>query len=222
MKKRYAVLIAAVAFLLGTMAGGVNIAGAENPIWLYVNGKSIPDTIMVNGRVYVPIRAVAETMGASVGWDQRTNTAYVASQRDALTEIEIVGPPEFQRAMRDGLELLKAKAPEEYKLCGKYIRRIEINKNYESRTGTFGHDMIMYIQPDYKPDPYWWASAIAHEATHTKQIYEAKIMTQEEEELEATDVSMSVLRKTGAPKRTIDYLQKELEAKWWEKSPMKN
>jgi len=216
-KKRYAVLILALAFLLGTLTN----AGAENPIWLYVNGKLISNLIMVDGRVYVPIRAVAENMGATVGWDQRTNTAYVASQRDALTEIEIVGPLEFQKAMRDGLELLKAKAPEEYKFVGRYVGKVSADNTIKSGLSGY-NDMSVFITSDYKPDPYWWAGAFVHEGTHNEQIYNVRGGTIEQLEMEAVKNQLEVLRKINAPAWIVDYVRKSPATKWWEQSPIKN
>ncbi|WP_212734471.1 peptidoglycan DD-metalloendopeptidase family protein [Paenibacillus terrae] len=40
-----------------------------------VNGKSIEDGVLINGKTYVPLRAVGEALGATVGWDGKTNTA---------------------------------------------------------------------------------------------------------------------------------------------------
>lgn len=45
-----------------------------------VDGQSVGDTIIVNDKVYVPLRSVGETMGAHVAWDEATETAYVTSE----------------------------------------------------------------------------------------------------------------------------------------------
>ncbi|MGG1618250.1 M15 family metallopeptidase [Paenibacillus sp. NRS-1781] len=42
-----------------------------------VNGKSIEDGVLINGKTYVPLRAVGEALGAIVDWDNKTNTATV-------------------------------------------------------------------------------------------------------------------------------------------------
>ncbi|WP_052647008.1 peptidoglycan DD-metalloendopeptidase family protein [Paenibacillus terrae] len=42
-----------------------------------VNGKSIEDGVLINGKTYVPLRAVGEAWGATVEWDNKTNTATV-------------------------------------------------------------------------------------------------------------------------------------------------
>lgn len=44
-----------------------------------VNGTKVQDAVLINDRVYVPLRSVGETMGADVSWDDATKTAYVTS-----------------------------------------------------------------------------------------------------------------------------------------------
>ncbi|WP_328802041.1 glycoside hydrolase family protein [Paenibacillus sp. LX16] len=42
-----------------------------------VNGKRIEDVVLINGTTYVPLRSVGEVMGATVNWNDKTNTATV-------------------------------------------------------------------------------------------------------------------------------------------------
>jgi len=42
---------------------------------VYVNTEKIEDGFILEGRVYVPLRAVGEAFGAKVGWDNKTKTA---------------------------------------------------------------------------------------------------------------------------------------------------
>ncbi|GJM84116.1 hypothetical protein HMSSN139_66120 [Paenibacillus sp. HMSSN-139] len=42
---------------------------------VYVNGEKIEDGFILEGRVYVPLRAACEALGAKVGWDNKTKTA---------------------------------------------------------------------------------------------------------------------------------------------------
>ncbi len=49
-----------------------------NSVNLTVNGKKISaDNILYEGTTYVPVRAVAEALGKTVGWDQNTFTASI-------------------------------------------------------------------------------------------------------------------------------------------------
>lgn len=43
-----------------------------------VNGKTITDVKMMDGKTYVPLRAVGEAWGAQVDWNDKTNTATVS------------------------------------------------------------------------------------------------------------------------------------------------
>ncbi|QYK68242.1 glycoside hydrolase family protein [Paenibacillus sp. S02] len=43
-----------------------------------VNGKPIADGLLIGGKTYVPLRALGEALGATVGWDGKTNTATVS------------------------------------------------------------------------------------------------------------------------------------------------
>ena len=50
----------------------------EEKIKVYVNGRRIlfdADPMLVNGRTMVPVRAIFEALGATVTWDNNTNTA---------------------------------------------------------------------------------------------------------------------------------------------------
>lgn len=46
---------------------------------IVVDGKPVGDALMVDERVYVPLRTVGETMGAEVSWDEASQTAYVST-----------------------------------------------------------------------------------------------------------------------------------------------
>lgn len=50
-------------------------AGNMDKAKVYVNGAKIEDGFILEGRVYVPLRAAGEALGARVGWDNKTKTA---------------------------------------------------------------------------------------------------------------------------------------------------
>ena len=67
---------ACVVFVCATMS----TAAAENPIRLIVNGKTIQTDVppqMMEGRVMIPIRGVAEALGAEVKWDEENRAVMV-------------------------------------------------------------------------------------------------------------------------------------------------
>ena len=217
MKKRYAVALIVLAFVVGMLSSGGYFAGANQSISVWINGKpliSSPGPRLIDGRVFVPLRAVSDSMGANVGWDSQTNTAYIASQGDALTDIEIVGDAAFKKAMRDGLELLRDKSPEDYAFVGRYVRKIVLS-DMTLPTSAPNH-MTVHIPLNYKPDPIWWGAGIVHEAQHAEQWYSAKNMTIEQMETEAGQRDLQTLAKLGAPQWEIDYVKEQLKnMNWW-------
>ena len=77
------IAIGAAFTLLGTGIGYA--AGEWENIWvqfdsvnLKVNGQNVTSSnLLYNDRTYVPLRACAEMLGSTVGWDQNTNTASI-------------------------------------------------------------------------------------------------------------------------------------------------
>ena len=55
----------------------------------YINGNeriiySGNRNLVIDGTMYVPVRSIAKTMGASVSWDSKTRTAHVASDTETF------------------------------------------------------------------------------------------------------------------------------------------
>ncbi|MGF7049176.1 lysozyme [Paenibacillus sp. DS2015] len=58
----------------------INAEKGENALdtaKVYVNGSKIEDGFILDGRAYVPLRAVGEALGAKVGWDNKSKTASI-------------------------------------------------------------------------------------------------------------------------------------------------
>lgn len=75
MKKRFIIITTLCLFLLTT--GLVYAAGL---VRIFVNGQEIYSDVppqIINGRTMVPIRFVAEALGANVQWDERTQTVSI-------------------------------------------------------------------------------------------------------------------------------------------------
>jgi len=65
----------------------------------YVNGKSVGLDFPARrkaGRVYVPLRLVAESLGAQVNWDNETRTAKITTQSEEPTPPVAQGPVTVQ------------------------------------------------------------------------------------------------------------------------------
>ena len=69
-------------------------AAAEQAAKVYVNGQQLDtDAYIINDRVYVPLRAVSESMGAEVEWDNDTRSAYVEQKEETavINTVKSVG-----------------------------------------------------------------------------------------------------------------------------------
>ncbi|HBQ27845.1 hypothetical protein DK28_0201510 [Peptococcaceae bacterium SCADC1_2_3] len=74
-----------MATLLVTQAAFLLPAQAQQ-IKVVVNGKTLKEVkaVMINGRVLVPSRAVAEALNAKVNWNNQTKTATVKRDKTSL------------------------------------------------------------------------------------------------------------------------------------------
>lgn len=58
---------------------------AESDIKVYVNGMRLNEKVILeNDRTYIPLRAVGETMGATVSWDDVTRSAFISFSEDDM------------------------------------------------------------------------------------------------------------------------------------------
>ncbi len=108
MKKRIAMLLALVMALSCFCVVGASAAYEAGPS-VRVNGTlvSFPDAapyIDENSRTMIPVRFVAENLGAKVSWEQATNTATI-EKNGAIVEITI-GNAEL-RITKDGMTATK-------------------------------------------------------------------------------------------------------------------
>lgn len=90
LEKRFSVGLP-VGLLVGLILVTASFALAGQPIKLIINGKEIQCDVppqMINGRVMVPARFVAEPLGAEVLWDSAYNAVNIKSQKATLSENE--------------------------------------------------------------------------------------------------------------------------------------
>lgn len=86
MLKRSLALVLSVILVAGLLCTGVSAAD-DRPVRVELDGKAVafPDAepTIVDGRTYVPFRAVFEALGAEVGFDAKTRT--VSAERNGTT-----------------------------------------------------------------------------------------------------------------------------------------
>lgn len=90
MKNKFVAIAACVA----AFACGAVVASPREPS-VFVNGQRLSDSAYnINDRVYIPLRAVAESMGAEVDWSEAENAAFIETSDSGLTAkvVEKVSP----------------------------------------------------------------------------------------------------------------------------------
>lgn len=115
-------------FLLAAMILLTCTASAGNSINLYVNGKEVyasAPPVIVNDRVMVPIRFVAEALDCSVTWNDSTNSVFISEKKNTVTPPVIEGTAEFKEVIEGVLSLAKQKDPELYNW---YISNVDVIK----------------------------------------------------------------------------------------------
>ena len=103
MRKRIFLLVLAL-LLLGTLIAS---AQGSSPVKIMLNGVELASDvapIIVNGRVLVPVRVIAEKFGAKVEWDPESYTVHIVTDKDGeKKEGEIVFQGGFYRPASEEL-----------------------------------------------------------------------------------------------------------------------
>lgn len=85
-----------IGLVTGLIMATATFALAANPIKLIVNGQEIQCDVPpqnINGRVLVPARFIAESLGASVAWDAANNAVVITSGKPLSVEEKSVSSP---------------------------------------------------------------------------------------------------------------------------------
>lgn len=70
--------------ILGLMLATSGVALAASAIRVYVDGNEVISDVpaqIIDGRTVLPVRAITEAMGASVSWDEVSNSVYITSKQ---------------------------------------------------------------------------------------------------------------------------------------------
>lgn len=112
MKKKW-LLIAGAVVLLSALTTAVF---ADKPIELVVNGRTVETDVapqLINNRVMVPVRLVAEAFGAEVKWEEEKNSVWIDTpeleslQRQVKLLHEAVAPATPREAVEKWAEGVK-------------------------------------------------------------------------------------------------------------------
>lgn len=120
LKKKLALSILSLLLLIGIFTAGVF---AANGMTLIVNGvKSDAEIQVINGSSYVPLRAVAELLGAEVNYDATTRTITINSDGSTPSPVQDrgqnTGQANNETKILDGLQITLNDV--EYKTTGTF------------------------------------------------------------------------------------------------------
>lgn len=135
----------------------------------------------------------------------------------------IEGPDQFKKDIQSGMDLLKEKAPEYYKLVNENIIKVYLNDKDENCIyfGKFyGMSKEAYANYTNNPKniPYTMALALVHEGRHAERIKQGYFTrTSEKEERIAVEAEKNAAKLMGAPPEIMEFLDIAIETRWWEK-----
>lgn len=84
-------LLGSIFFTSISFAQGIykNISVVENSVKIVVNGQTISTpNFLVNGTTYVPLRAVTESLGQNVNWDEKTRTVSINENNTQTNKLD--------------------------------------------------------------------------------------------------------------------------------------
>lgn len=128
-----------IGLVTGLIVATATFALAANPIKLIVNGQEIQCDVPpqnINGRVLVPARFVAESLGASVTWDAANNAVVITSVTPLAVEEKNVSSPTVEAGEQEVKETT-FKGLKAIEVDGKiYFSGIDYSRKYEKGPGT--------------------------------------------------------------------------------------
>ncbi len=125
-----------VGLVTGLLMATATFAMADNPIKLIINGQEIQCDVPpqnINGRVLVPARFVAESLGASVTWDSTNNAVVITSAAPLAGEEKNISSPTVE-AGEQGVKETTFKELKAIEVKGEvYFSKHEYESKYASK-----------------------------------------------------------------------------------------
>lgn len=147
-----------IGLVTGLIVATATFALAANPIKLIVNGQEIQCDVPpqnINGRVLVPARFVAESLGASVTWDAANNAVVITSVTPLAVEEKNISSPTVEAGEQGvkettfkGLKAIEVKGEvyfSKHEYESKYASKIEKDSNWLNFYESIFKDTENYI-----------------------------------------------------------------------------
>jgi hypothetical protein len=221
MKKRFVILL--VAILLIFVAGQ---ALADEPLYLYINGiQANASPVMINDRVFVPVRFVAENLGATVGWDGNNRTVFInnGAQSSTINNGTVRRPrvtadsEEVKSVINAALDLLEENAYPYYVFVCQYTAEIAyLNTDLGDNVLAVANAWYITITNTYVEDkrfvPVHVAGVLVHETIHEACDNYGKFYDQSKEEIMACESEIAILKILNAPQWMIDECERMIDS----------
>lgn len=193
---------------------GLAVAGASENIRLFVGGKEVYSDVppqIINGRVMVPVRFVAEALGCTVTWIDMANAVSISKEGPQPPNKEhplIVGPEHFSEVINESLSLIKEKDTDTYYWLIANIEKVVYEENpasdrYAARINI--ENRTCYVNKNdfngvvnggsKRENALIYLGVLAHESAHAHIRYAGinKFLADEEEEKLCNIVAYKVL-----------------------------
>jgi hypothetical protein len=188
-------------------------ASAENPVKVFVNGVQLPtEAVIINDRVYVPLRAVSESMGATVEWGEENRVVLVQENPSPKLKRPPIenGDEKFERIVTEALDLLEENDFPHYMLvCGSVsgIRRHGTVQGIPPESiacESKGKILILdaFTKNDQFYNPQCMAGTLVHEASHAaERMYDKNynLRSWKQKEKTAFENQLAAFRLIDAP-----------------------
>jgi hypothetical protein len=164
---------------------------------------------MKDGDIYLYLNGALSKLGPT--------TNYLTEAAAGLYAPQIEGDASFVHRTSAALDLLKDRHPSAYARVLRYVGKIK--QSTWSAMQTSWMPPTFEVGPDtLSSDDYWYAGAIAHDATHSKQYFDYLSLnpgalwvpndewTGRNAEIECMTYQLDVLTKINAAQYLIDYM----------------
>lgn len=201
-----------LAAILIVLSLAVPVSAAQK-FYVWVNGVKLDaNAVNISGRIYVPVRAVAEVLGAEVSWDG-TN----AKVKSVIRRPVIEGDKTFVDKINEALDLLYEKDPAHYAMVCQNTRKIFVDEKINTTriAETNGEDVGFsshYVKDKDRFVKEYIVGTLVHEASHNAffrtQVF---LFDTKKDETIAYTHSITAMELAGAPQWMIDERERALE-----------
>ena len=145
------------------------------------------------------------------------------TQRGAWTEIKIDGDADFTQKTKAALDIIREKTPATYAMVLRYVAIIRQGAQ-SGMWATLNPPVFVVGNATYVSKAMWYASAIVHDAFHSKLYYDHfweygfcpnDIWTGTKAEMACLEIQITFLEEIGAPQSLIEHAKSLRGADWW-------